>query len=235
MKIIHTIASIEDEAAGPSYSVPSLAAATASLGEDVSIFSIGPIGQDAKRGFTHKRFNHDYQATPIAKALSASRSMYRALLDEPADIIHNHGLWLMPNIYSAWVARKNGIPLIWAPRGMLSPQALKFSSAKKFIFSKIFQNRALQDVTLFHATSEQEYRDIRAYGLKQPVVIIPNGIDMPDLVPTKKTARRRLLFFGRIHPIKGLENLLKAWSNIEKDFPDWDLQITGPGEPQYIA
>ena len=71
--------------------------------------------------------------------------------------------------------------------------------------------------------------------IKQPVAIIPNGIDIPALTDEKKTVRRTLLFLGRIHPIKGLENLLHAWSKLEQDFSDWDLQITGPGDAHYIA
>jgi glycosyltransferase involved in cell wall biosynthesis len=42
---------------------------------------------------------------------------------------------------------------------------------------------------------------------------------------------RRLLFLARIHPIKGVDVLLRAWRQLEADFPDWELHIAGPADP----
>ena len=38
---------------------------------------------------------------------------------------------------------------------------------------------------LIHATSDSEYEDVRRLGLKQPVMIIPNGIDIPNIIQKK--------------------------------------------------
>ena len=46
--------------------------------------------------------------------------------------------------------------------------------------------------------------------------------------------RRQLFFLGRIHPIKGINNLLRAWQVVEHRFPDWDLLIVGPDNAGYM-
>ena len=76
---------------------------------------------------------------------------------------------------------------------------------------------------------------------ENPVCIIPNGIDLPrldgnqlsalggPLQTLKASGRRILLYLGRLHPKKGLPNLLKAWSKIqkEKQREEWVLAIAG--------
>jgi len=99
------------------------------------------------------------------------------------------------------------------------------------------QGSVLKNAACLHATSELEFREIREKGLSNPVAIIPNGIDIPNI--RKKEApspnKRRLLYLGRIHPIKGIDILLRAWAAIEKDFPDWELSVVGPDNNGYLC
>jgi glycosyltransferase involved in cell wall biosynthesis len=99
------------------------------------------------------------------------------------------------------------------------------------------QGRAVRRSHCFHATAESEYRDIRAAGLRGPVAIIPNGVDLgpgraADASPDR---RRRLLFLGRLHPVKGVDLLLGAWRQVQDRFPGWELVIAGPDENGYRA
>jgi glycosyltransferase involved in cell wall biosynthesis len=79
-----------------------------------------------------------------------------------------------------------------------------------------------------HATSEEEYEDIRRLGFRVPVAIIPNGVTMPAVVQRPSKDLRSFLYLGRLHPEKGLENLLHAWSQIESKLGGWCLRIVGP-------
>jgi glycosyltransferase involved in cell wall biosynthesis len=93
---------------------------------------------------------------------------------------------------------------------------------------------SLKQAVCFHATAENEYQEIRALGLQQPVCIIPNGIDIPDLSPEKVSHKRTLLFLGRIHPTKGVDYLLRAWHVVYRQFPEWELEIVGPDNEGYL-
>jgi glycosyltransferase involved in cell wall biosynthesis len=39
---------------------------------------------------------------------------------------------------------------------------------------------------------------------------------------------------GRIHPIKGLDNLLLAWAAVQHHFTEWQLRIVGPDNKGYL-
>ena len=71
-------------------------------------------------------------------------------------------------------------------------------------------------------------------GFREPVAIIPNGIDIPRLDPKEDRVLRTLLFLGRIHPIKGLDMLLPAWKAVQAHFLGWQLRIVGPDNRGYL-
>src|SRR5262249_23280332 len=166
--------------------------------------------------------------------LRCSSGLAHALheLTPKAVVVHDHGLWLMPNVdagRAAWLARK---PFIVAPRGMLAPAALAFSRLKKRIVWALLQGKVVRKAACIHATSEQEYDEIRDFGLNNPVAIVPNGIDLPELGTRSisVTANRVVLSLGRIHPKKGLDRLVRAWASVEAAHPEWRLRIVGPDE-----
>jgi glycosyltransferase involved in cell wall biosynthesis len=139
----------------------------------------------------------------------------------------------MPNVDAGRAALRAGKPLIVAPRGMLAPAALAFSHTKKRIFWALLQGEVVRRASCIHATSEQEYDEIREFGLKNPIAIIPNGIDVPELDSHSTAATgcgRIVLSLGRIHPKKGLDRLVRAWACVESAHPEWRLRIVGPDE-----
>src|SRR5262249_49519240 len=74
---------------------------------------------------------------------------------------------------------------------------------------------------------------IRGAGLTNPIAVIPNGIELQQEMqelPETESYRRIVLSLGRIHPKKGLPQLLHSWAAVESDHPDWSLRIIGPSE-----
>lgn len=149
------------------------------------------------------------------------------------NIIHSHGLWMMPNVYAS-KRMASGTYLIASPHGMLSSWSLKRNFILKFFFWWLFQLSALKLTACIHATSEMEYQDIRKLGFKQPVCIIPCGVNMPAFIQNKAGPQRQLLFLSRMHPKKGVNILLEAWSEVEEIFPGWDLILVGPDNDGYL-
>ena len=143
------------------------------------------------------------------------------------DVVHNHGMWQMNSVYPAWATRQTGVRLVYSPRGAFSLWAMKHGSGAKRLFWPLFQRQALRQADGFHATAESEYQDIRRLGFRQPVAIIPNGIDLPELPDRRHSPARTLLFLGRVHVVKGLDLLLPAWKMVQEIYPDWRLVIIG--------
>lgn len=227
------VASLANEAAGPSYSVRRLAESLAERGMRSEVLSVGERASDigSERVFP-ARLSH----APVVGRLLVSPALRAAVAEAAADgaVLHNHGLWLMPNVYPGLIAKHQGTPLIVSPRGMLGPAALQFSRLKKKVFWNIAQGPALRTVSCLHATAPEEAEDIRAFGLRAPIAVIPNGIDVPQerirKRPRPSGEPRTLLHLGRIHPKKGIDRLLRAWARVEPAHPDWNLRIVGPDE-----
>jgi poly(glycerol-phosphate) alpha-glucosyltransferase len=122
-----------------------------------------------------------------------------------------------------------GASVLVSPRGMLDPWALRNSSWKKRLVGNAIEYRFLRDVDCFHALNVSEARSIREFGVSKPICVIPNGTTLPDGVKVGSglaEPKRRILFLGRIHPKKGIEDLLKAWALLKKDH-NWMLTIAG--------
>lgn len=98
------------------------------------------------------------------------------------------------------------INIVLCPRGMLKSSAVKFKSLKKKAFLTILNWFGLSRKVKFHATDEQERLDIlHWFGEQSEIKIISNIPQLTDYVPiTKEKDGLKLLFVGRIHPIKNL-------------------------------
>ncbi|ADM10311.1 hypothetical protein PB2503_11319 [Parvularcula bermudensis HTCC2503] len=237
LHVLQVISDLTNPAAGPTYSATRLAESIAAAGADSSLYCTGPVPAPPDPSVHLHQFPTPFQSVPVAGALRHAPALAQALIADaalPGTVLHSHGLWLMPNIYPADAAARTGAPLVLSPRGMLSPGALQFSKAKKQIFGALFQRRALHRVACFHATAAVELEDIRRAGLKAPVAIIPNGIDIPPLSPSRPR-RRTVLYLGRVHPKKGIDRLLTAWRQVETHHPEVTLRVVGPSEGGHIG
>lgn len=238
LEVTHVVAGLGRRAGGPGYSVPALAAATRKHGPIVSLRTVAWSGVEAPFDFPDAEF-HPRSPIPFSGMMRASASLWRALMAdaEQGRILHVHGLWQMPNVYPAWQRRRyDGVRLIHAPRGMLGPEALRISAWKKKPFWWLLQRSALRNADCLHATAHSEYEEIRRLGIETPVAIIPNGIEIPERQDrVRNGAGRVVLSLGRLHPKKGLDRLIRAWSAVEVEFPNWTLRIAGPAELGYDA
>jgi glycosyltransferase involved in cell wall biosynthesis len=143
----------------------------------------------------------------------------------------------MPNVYAGWIAKNPNVRLVVSPRGMLSEWALNYHRwRKRAAWWLLGQRHLLARADAFHATAESEAEEIRALGYRQPVYVIPNGIEIPERPspPPVSRSRRRLVFLSRIHPKKGVDLLLQAWQALHPQFRDWDLVIAGPDNDRHL-
>jgi glycosyltransferase involved in cell wall biosynthesis len=157
----------------------------------------------------------------VVSQLRASRE-FRTRVNAAASearLLHVHGLWLLPNVDAGNAARYAGIPLVVSPRGMLATEALAISGWRKRIFWTALQKRAYAHAGLWHATADSEAEEIRKFGIKAPIVVVPNGVDVPETGPDLSPREKRggvILYLGRIHPKKGLIGLVNAWARVAR-------------------
>ena len=233
VRVMHVASSVIDPAAGTDYAVNGLCRALSARGNIVEVHTLHPAPEVKEKEFEIR----SYPRSKIPAKLGLSHEMSKALVEAAAntDVVHGHSLWTMQNLYAAQAARRVAKPYVFSVHGMMAPAAMRRSRFKKTVFGWMGQWRALSKVDCFHATSNEEYADIRHLGYKGPVSIVPFGIDLPTFQAPAETGRRTLLFLGRIHPIKRIDVLLMAWRAVQDDFRDWDLVICGPDNDEYLS
>jgi poly(glycerol-phosphate) alpha-glucosyltransferase len=169
-------------------------------------------------------------------AFGYAPSLPSALAATDADLLHLHALWMYTSIAARGWSRAFDRPYVVSPHGMLDPWALANSRWKKKLMGALYENTSLRTAACLHALNEAEYEAIRNYGLNTPVCIIPNGVDVPEAPELQadetppwngqiSESAKVLLFLGRIHPKKGLSELIDAWSQL--DPAGWHLAIIG--------
>lgn len=230
MRILTVSSSISASAGGIAPVIHSLNHRFVLAGETVKLIAGGTPGDAAELQQT--RLPCELFAFWPPRSVGYHPGFTRAMTAFAPDIVHSHGIWMYPGWAAGWAARKLKVPFVVSPHGMLDPWALKNSAWKKQIAAIMAERNNLSRATCLHALNESEYRSIRAFGLKNPVAILPNGIELSEVPPRSSAAgRRRLLFLGRLHPKKGLVNLLYAWSKIRQNYPSmtaaWQLVFAG--------
>ena len=153
------------------------------------------------------------------------------------DIVHCHSIWDPKVAIIAYYSISLGIKVIFSSHGYLDDWSLKHSVIKKKIFSILILNSLIKKSKIFFSNIG-EFNDSKKKISYGDVFVIPNGIDnslfkIPKSNEIKK--KKKIIFFGRIHEKKGIEILLQAINEMPEEFFDkFYLEITGPGENQYI-
>ncbi|RCX32252.1 poly(glycerol-phosphate) alpha-glucosyltransferase [Thioalbus denitrificans] len=220
MRIGIVTAAISRRAGGLFWAVRSLSQEVSRQGCEVSVYSVDDrfAADDIEQW---QGLDITLCTTRGPASFAFAPGMGAALRMGQVDLVHAHGLWMYPSVVSSRWAGNKGAPRVVSPHGMLDPWAIRNSAVKKKLAGWAYENRHLRRATCLHALCDSEYESIRAYGLRNPVAIIPNGVELPllsadgvepswlDKIPLQS---RVLLFLGRIHPKKGLANLLHAWA-----------------------
>ena len=170
-------------------------------------------------------------------AFGYAPSMAADLMGSDAALVHLHGVWKYPSIVALQWARRMRRPYLVSPHGMLEPWALKQSRFKKKLADLFYQGPCLRGAHCLRATSMMEAESIRRAGFRNPIALVPNGVNLPPKPlppdPRPPNQPRRMLFLSRVHPKKGLLNLVNAWGRVRP--AGWELLIVGPDENGHKA
>ena len=247
MRVGFLINSVSREAGGLFYSVRPLANAVVSANLEARVFSMSDPNSALDvlkwRPLSVRTFR------PQSRSWGYSDQLLPALLDANLDILSTHGLWKYCSVASGRWHRQTHRPYIVHPHGMLEPWALQNARWKKRIAALLYEDRHLHRAACLRALCEAEAQSIRTYGLRNPIGVIPNGVDLPRLTESSVAApvspasqtfaqgRKILLYFGRLHPKKNVANLIRAWRQALNSYPsareNWTLAIAGWDQAGY--
>src|SRR5690242_3280101 len=244
MKVGFLVSSISREAGGLFQSVRGLAKAVTSENVNTTAFGI--------RDRNSARDAADWQPVPVRTVHAQLRPwgysghLVPALIAANLDILSSHGLWKYSSLASLRWHQRTTRPYIVHPHGMLESWALRNAERKKRVAALFYENQHLHKAACLRALNEAEAQSIRAHGIRGPICVIPNGIDLPELgespphkAETFGQGRKILLYLGRLHPKKNLMNLIRAWTQLCEADPSksgsWTLAIAGWDERGHEA
>jgi glycosyltransferase involved in cell wall biosynthesis len=149
-----------------------------------------------------------------------------------SDIVHISSFFFPTAFLTAFAARFLRKKLIWSARGELDTQALNYSRFRKKPILWLIKN-LIGTYSSFHSTCDEETQYIKnIFGEAADIRQIPNYIELPDQV--ERNATKYLLYIGRIHPKKAIENLIVAISRSPKFLQsDFVIKIAGKGKPEF--
>ena len=230
MKILSFVSSLDMSSGGPSRSVPMLVKGLAELGVDITLMTIRSENMNI----------HSLEGTTAKlKVLSPSfsrKEIAKYLVDERFELIQIQSVWEMPYHKVILEARKQNIPYIVTPRGMLEPWSLSQKKWKKKLAWWLYQRNDVQKSACVFTTAKMEADHVSNLGITTCKAVIPNGIET-DAYPCKTSVegvKKQVLFLSRVHVKKGIELLFEAWKRLHSDYVDWQLLVIGNGETEYI-
>lgn len=236
MKILHLVPDMRSSAGGIASAVTSLVSTQLSSGIDANIISLAsdrhsPLAAHIV-GLGDVR--HQKRAKTLREILRAAK------LEEQREgsrvLCHSHGLWSPLNHQFCAFARSEAIPYVVSLHGMLMPFARRHKRLKKALAWRLYQHRDLKLASALHVTSDTERCFAEAWLTSAKWAEIPLGVDFGREVsregrqraPGSELQRRTVLFMGRLHPIKNLDNLIRAFGIALSN--NWQLRIVGPDE-----
>lgn len=157
------------------------------------------------------------------------------------DLIHLHELRTFANILIAREARRSQIPYVLTAHGSLAAHN-QFSTTKQ-IFDSFWGKNIVRNASALLALTDQEAQQFLKFNAQpKKIYRINNGVelsapspqDLQKFCATFKLAPKSfILFLGRLHPIKGLDFLLKVFFRVKKHLPEIKLVLAGPDEKNY--
>lgn len=255
MKVLHVIPSISPSLGGPTKVVLNLVRALQECGIDAEIVTTNDNGADQPVLDIPLNQLIEYQGVPVwflprhsqrMKEFIFSTEITRWLWENIRnyDILDIHYLFSYASSCAGIIARMQKVPYTIRTMGQLTPWALSQSHRKKQIYSFLIERHNLNLASAIHCTSDSEVKDIHNYGLKNPIINLPLGVNKPDKIENAKDITRSIygvsrdtsiiLFLSRIHYKKRPDLLIKSLDKIAIN-NNFHLIVAGTGEVNYIS
>ena len=169
-------------------------------------------------------------------AVSPGQLMFLPSMIRWADVVHLTGTYSFPTLPTLLLARLFAKPLVWSPRGALQRWNRVSKPGVKRFWEILCNALIRRGSTVLHVTSDEEAEASARRMPKAKIRVIPNGVDIPYHLPGREwrpEGNLRLMYLGRLDPIKGIEHLLRALPRFTGE--KVSLQIYGTGDAAYVT
>jgi glycosyltransferase involved in cell wall biosynthesis len=185
-------------------------------------------------------FNPQVQIYYCSPANLSWKHVLREIKAVKPDFIYLNSMYsLYFTIYPLLMRRLGFIreKIVLSPRGMLRESAMQFKTTKKRFFLSLFRLLGIHKQVHFHATDQTEQNDIKKqFGPGVTVTLARNSSGfVHDYAGSieKRAGELKIVFVGRLHPIKNLDYLLELLPQVKGIIL---LTITGSEEDKgYVA
>lgn len=147
-----------------------------------------------------------------------------------ATVVHLTATYSFPTIPTLLLCVFFRKPVLWSLHGAIlndqnkqeyEPEA-SIKRLLKSLWLKVCHALISPKRVAVHVTTDQERDSAKRVFPDARYVVVPNGVEIPDQVPPRgiRKADRplRLMFIGRLAPVKGIENLLQAVAHVDVPF-----------------
>lgn len=235
MHVCHTIDNMHPDRGGPVAVVAGLAGAQVAAGDEVTVVCRRQLRPGEARSVAH--------ALPRGVRLVETGALgadgVSASLDEVRpDVIHIHGVWEPYHRWCAAWARRHGVPWVLSSHGMLHPVPMRKGWLKKRLYLSLRGGAVTRARRLLVTSNEEAEFAARLTGVD--TVVLVNGVDPAEYAAVDRSAfssshpefggRPYLLFLGRIHEIKGIDGLVRAYALACGRGLEGDLVLAGPAD-----
>lgn len=245
MKVFHLLRSLDPATGGPGEAARQLALALAERKVESTLACLDP----PQSSWLEQSASSALGLGPVRGTYGYRRHLPQLLrsLTKDHDAVIVHGLWQY-HAYATWRAfHGSTTPFVVYPHGMLDPwfhRSNRLKEAKKWLYWPWGDYRVLRDAHAVLFTAERERRLAReSFWLYAPgrEEVVGLGIATPPGDPTLQRqlflsewpqlqGKRLWLFLSRLHPKKGVDQLIDAFAAVAAADRAVHLVIAGPDQ-----
>ena len=156
------------------------------------------------------------------------------------DVIHLREYRTFQNIVIYHYIKKFNVPYVLTSGGSLYRDMPH--KKLKWIYDVIFGLKIVRNASKVIARNQSEVEQYKVMGVpEEKIIIMSAGIDLSKYtnLPPKglfkmkfgiKKEEKLLLYLGRLHKIKGIDILVKAFANVTQSINDVKLVVVGPND-----
>lgn len=235
MRIVHLIPYVDSKYGGPPYVSLSMCKFFKKRGIESTIITVG--NKNSSEDIRSFKLTTNTFFFSIAYMLSVAKHIQKS------EVVYIHGIYSFVALWGGLIAWLIGKDIYLLPHGMLDKDSINSGNITKNIFRKLY----LSTLGLFQVfiakkivfNSEKEHNNSL---LNKNSVVIPNGVDIEaiDALNCTKNVYEsgvyNILFFGRIHPIKGIDIIMDAFKLLSSKYDENSirLNIVGDGDKEFV-